>query len=156
VTVLPPDLATPVRIRRVPSARRDWRFWASLAAALLSACVTIAFVSVLIDRNDWRNRFDESSKENGCRSAAAIFADTASATATNIQGAGLAALSEGVDVTPYAKALEIASENALRALAARDGAVEICPRDPTYRISPSVLLPIPPYPRIDLNGDDFP
>lgn len=140
------NVTVPVsRVLKAP--RRDWRFWAWLTAALMVTCVTIAFVSVLIDRNDWRDRFDEASRETGCRSRAAIFSDTAGAQAISIQGAGLAAAATGKDPSQFAEALGVAADNAIRALAARDDAVQRCTIDPTYEIPASVLRPIPPYPK---------
>lgn len=59
--------------------RRDWRFWASIAAAMLLVTVCIAFTQILSDRNHWRNRFDRQSTEQLCRSAAGAGVSAAQA-----------------------------------------------------------------------------
>jgi len=127
--------------------RRDWRFWAGVSAALLSACVTIAFVSVVLDRNDYSERFRDASEQQTCRSAAAVFSDTAQAQQLIVQGAALAAVGRGQSPVAFADALEVASDNALTALRLRDDALTRCSVDPTYRISDAELRDLPDYPR---------
>lgn len=59
--------------------RRDYRFWAALAAAALLFSQAIAFTQILSDRNHWRNRFDDQRTEQLCRSVAGAGVSAAQA-----------------------------------------------------------------------------
>lgn len=74
-------MTNPVVRARIALAvpRRDWRFWAALAAFTMTASQLVAFGQILSDRNHWRNRFDDQRTETLCRSAAGAGVSAAQA-----------------------------------------------------------------------------
>jgi hypothetical protein len=132
---------------------RDWRFWAAIAAALLVACVAVAFVSTLGDKQALRAQNLELLAQQAntndvaeCRAAAAVFSDAESERSSAIQSLGLVAALNHQDASPYKDALNVARRNALKALDAREDAVTRCTDDPSYRIDPATLEPVPTLP----------
>lgn len=122
--------------------RRDWRFWAALAATLLLATVLIAFTQILSDRNHWRDRFDEQRTEQLCRSAAGATVSAATADLLGQMAAnqitidnGLAAVARGdngalqllVDeLAARSRSVQQANEALATAIAAQQEALRTC------------------------------
>lgn len=161
------ELARAQMVLRAP--RRDWRFWASVAAAALVALACIGFIATWQSERTAVGRartlqttLDKTNTVAECRAAAAVFADTASQRADNILTQSFVAsfVSQTTDpavrrseLQPYVEALDIASRDAAVALVERDRAVARCEVEPNYRISEALLQPIPPYPQTAEPGE---
>ncbi len=137
-------MTDPITKARIALAvpRRDWRFWAAVAASFLLLAVLIAFTQILSDRNHWRDRFDDQRTEQLCRSAAGAGVSAAQAELLGEMAAnqitidrGLAAAARGDDgalatVIDELNARSVSVEAALQALDAavggQQGALRTC------------------------------
>ena len=129
--------------RIINTPRRDWRFWAALAAFCLCLTSLIGIVNLADGLGQARGEVDDLSGIQACRSRAALVTENAGAVVLIVTGKVVVAAGNREDVVPIVAALKVAAENYELALVERTKANIECEADTSYVIDPALFAEVP-------------